>query len=207
MSSSFESRRLTSFSQVKDLYRKRLKQDFARDERKPLSAMRRLWKDDAYDCYGLFDGDEILGYAFFVHLGKNYMVDYLAISEDRRGQGLGSIFLRQLGPCLADADCILCEIEDPDKAPDEATRLLRERRLQFYQRNGYRKTGLTSLLFGVDYRILEFTAAGSHTAAELRAIYTEFYRYSLSDRYMRTQFKLFEESESQAGDSSSFLRD
>ena len=57
--------RLSSFSQVDALYRTRLKKDFARNELKPLSSIRRSWKKGAYDCYGLFDGDEILGYAFF----------------------------------------------------------------------------------------------------------------------------------------------
>ena len=52
-------RRLTEFAQVETLYKTRLKKDFARNERKPLSSMRRAWERDAYDCYGLFDGEEI----------------------------------------------------------------------------------------------------------------------------------------------------
>ena len=99
-------RRLTDFEQIRLLYHSRLKKDFARSELKPLSSMRRLWEQDAYDCYGLFDGEEILGYAFFARLGETWLFDYLAISDERRGRGLGSLFLRELSACFADGEII-----------------------------------------------------------------------------------------------------
>ncbi len=187
-------RRLTDFSQVRMLYRSRLKKDFARGELKPLSAMRRAWKRNAYVCYGLFDGDEILGYAFFVRQGKNCLLDYLAIAEGRRDRGLGTLFLRQLADCLSDADCVVGEVEDPDKAADPEDRELRERRLQFYLRSGYRKTELTACVFGVDYRILEVPVSAPHTADELRSIYTELYRSILPEIFFRKQFRVDPES-------------
>lgn len=181
-------RRLTDFAQVETLYKTRLKKDFARNELKPLISMRRSWEDNAYDCYGLFDGEEILGYAFFVRLGNNYLFDYLAIVETHRDEGLGSIFLRQLADCLAGADCVVGEVEDPDKAKDEESRAIRERRLQFYLRSGYRRTELSSCVFGADYRILEVPTGKEHSAEELREIYTALYRSFLPDRFFRTQF-------------------
>jgi len=181
-------KRLTEFSQIETLYRERLKNDFARNERKPLSSMRRSWKNNAYDCYGLFDGGEILGYAFFVRRGRNYLFDYFAIDKERRDEGLGSIFLRQLTDCVQNADCIVGEVEDPDKAEDGKTRALRERRLQFYLRAGYRKTELTSCVFGADYRILEVPTGMHHTTGELCRIYSELYRSILPPLFFRTQF-------------------
>ena len=181
-------RRLTDFAQVETLYKTRLKKDFARNELKPLISMRRSWEDNAYDCYGLFDGEEILGYAFFVRLGNNYLFDYLAIVETHRDEGLGSTFLRQLADCLAGADCVVGEVEDPDKAKDEESRAIRERRLQFYLRSGYRRTELSSCVFGADYRILEVPTGKEHSAEELREIYTALYRSFLPDRFFRTQF-------------------
>ena len=183
-------RRLTDFSQVEMLYKTRLKKDFARNEIKPLSAMRRLWEKDAYDCYGLFDGDEILGYAFIVRMGKNCLGDYIAIADGCRGQGLGTVFLRRLTDCLADADCVIGEVEDPAKAPNEDARLLRERRLQFYLRSGYLKTELTSVVFGADYLLLEAPVSAPHTTEELRSIYTELYRSIFPPRFFRTQFRV-----------------
>lgn len=183
--------RLRDFSQVERLYQTRLKKDFARNERKPLSSMRRSWEKEAYDCYGLFDGKELLGYAFFVRLGRNCLLDYFAIAEEHRNEGLGTIFLRQLADRLADADCVLVEVEDPDRAPDEERRQLQERRLQFYLRSGYRETELRSRVFGADYRILELPAAKPQGAEELRRIYAELYRSFLPALFYRTQFRVF----------------
>lgn len=184
-------RQLTDFAQIETLYRSRMKQDFARNELRPLSSLRRSWENNAYECYGLFDGDEILGYAFFVRLGKNYLFDYLAIAEEHRDEGLGSVFLRELASCFADADCVIGEVEDPDQTKDETERGQRERRLRFYLRSGYLKTELTSRVFGADYRILEVPTAARHSTEQLRAIYTALYRSILPDPFFRTRFQVF----------------
>lgn len=188
-------RRLTDFAQVEAIYRIRLKKDFARRELRPLASLRRSWEHDAYDCYGLYDGGALLGYAFFVLLGKNALLDYLAIAEEHRDEGLGTAFLQMLASCLADADCAICEVEDPERAQDEETRAQRERRLRFYLRSGYMKTALTSRVFGVDYRILEMPTGKTHTADELRAIYTALYKSILPGLFFHTQFRVFSESE------------
>lgn len=185
-----QTRRITDFSVIEGLYKSRLKQDFARNELKPLSAIRRLWDRDAYDCYGLFRGEDLLGYAFFVRIGRNYLFDYLAIEAGHRDEGLGSAFLRQLAACLTEADCVVGEVEDPDKAEDEAERALRERRLQFYLRAGYRRTDLTARVFGADYRILEVPVGRDHSTDELRAVYTELYRAILPAAFLKTQFRI-----------------
>ena len=189
-----ETRQITDFSLIEMLYNTRLKKDFARDELKPLASMRRSWKKNAYDCYGLFDGEEILGYAFFVRRDRDYLFDYFAIAEERRNEGLGSVFLKQLADCVRDADCIVGEVEDPDMAEDEETSLLRERRMQFYLRSGYRKTELTSTVFGVDYRILELPTAAEHKTEELGSAYTELYRSTLPAFFFRTQFRVREKA-------------
>ena len=178
-------RQLTDFAQVEALYEERLKKDFVRSELRPLSSMRRSWERSAYDCYGLFDGDEILGYAFFVRLGNNYLLDYLAIAEERRDEGLGSAFLRRLADGMKEANCMVVEVEDPDRAGDAESRAIRERRLQFYLRNGYRDTELRSVVFGVAYRILEVPTAGTHPTGELREVYRELYRSILPGRCLR----------------------
>ena len=184
-------RQLTDFAQVELLYRTRLADDFMPSELKPLESMRRSWTKNAYQCYGLFGGDELLGYAFFVRRDRDYLLDYLAIARERRGEGLGSLFLHQLAACVQDANCAVCEVEDPDKARSTAAREHRERRMQFYLRNGCRKTDVTSTVFGVDYRILEIPTAAEHTAEEVRSVYTELYRSSLAEPFFHTQFRVF----------------
>ena len=195
MSSDLErlsTRRLKDFAQVEALYRTRLKKDFVRNELKPLISMRRSWEKNAYDCYGLYDGEKILGYAFFVRLGSSALLDYLAIAEEHRGEGLGTVFLRQLRSCLRDADCVLVAVEDPEKAGDGETRTQRERRRQFYLRSGWRETGLCSAVFGADYRILEIPMGKEHSTEQLRRVYTELYRSCLPSFFFRTRFRVWQ---------------
>ena len=179
--------RLTDFSQIEMLYQKYLKKDFSPDERKPLYIMKNSWNKNEYECYGLFDGKKTAGYAFFVRTGGDCLLDYFAIAEDRRGEGLGSLFLRQLAECMQGISCVVCEVENPEASGNEEDRKQRERRLRFYLRNGFRESALTSVLFGVNYRILEFPTDREHTLEELRRIYTELYRNSIPASLFRTQ--------------------
>ena len=183
--------RVTDFSLIETLYKTRLKKDFLPNELKPLSSMRRAWNRGAYDAYVLLGDSEILGYAFFVRFGQSRLLDYLAIAENHRGNGLGSVFWRQLSAILPAEECILCEVEDPDKAPDELTRIERERRLRFYLRCGFRQTALSSRVFGADYRLLEASSGTAHPDEQLRRIYTDLYHRTLPAFFFRTQFRVF----------------
>ena len=104
-------------------------------------------------------------------------------------EGLGSLLLRQLSENMKKADCVLCEVENPETAENEEVKEQRERRLHFYLRNGYRKTELTSVVFGVNYRILELSLIRDHTTDELRRIYTELYKSILPETVFHIVFQ------------------
>ena len=127
-------RQITDFSQVELLYHTRLKTDFPSDELRSLASIQNSWLKEAYECYELLDDHIIKGYAFFFFFDRDYLLDYLAISAEHRGEGWGTVFLRQLADCFQGADCIVEEVEDPDAATDEEMRNLRERRMKFYLR-------------------------------------------------------------------------
>ena len=63
-----------------------------------------------YECYALTE-NELLGYAFFVKLERDYLLDYLAIVRGKRDLGLGSVFLEKLFHQLKDADSMIVEVE------------------------------------------------------------------------------------------------
>ena len=71
---------------------------------------------------------------------------------------------------------------------DEKT--LRNRRLQFYLRNGYMETTLKSSVFGVSYRLLEASSSVPHSARNIRDAYIELYRSILPAEFFRTQFSV-----------------
>ena len=154
-----------TLKQVRDLYGTQLRKDFPPDEIKPLSAIERAMGQGQYVSYGAVKGGEILSYAFFIRLkeetGPFALLDYFAVREDMRDQGLGGRFLKELsqGP-LAGMSDVLVEVDDPAFAPDEKELAVRNRRLRFYRSNGLKDTGVTAVVFGVEFLILRMPSEG-----------------------------------------------
>ena len=183
-------RQIMDFSEIEMLYNTKLRKDFSPDELKPLDSMRRSWIKNEYACFGLFENEKNVGYAFYLCRKGNFLLDYLAIDREYQRKGLGSLFLRQLAEYTEEAECVICEVENPDTAENEEQRKVREQRMQFYLRNGYRKTELTAVVFGVNYRILELPMMKEHSLKELRRIYTEIYHSSLPEEIFKKEFRM-----------------
>lgn len=178
----FEVRPLTR-GEVRALYAERMVDDFPPDELKPLAMIERALDRGEYACYGALDGGGILAYAYFVMLGRHALFDYLAVRRDVRDRGVGGRFLKALeaGP-LRGMECVLLEVDDPDRADSDAARETCERRLRFYLRNGLRETGVTARVYGVDYRVLALPVGEMPPPDKARAVYAEIYRAVLPAR-------------------------
>lgn len=191
MTDPFEIRALTR-AELRRLYNERLVVDFPPDEVKSLSVIESALDRGGYACYGAVRNGAVLAYAFFILQGANALFDYLAVREDLRDTGIGSQFIRTLmdGPLTA-YDCVLLEVDNPDAAPDEAERLHRERRLRFYLRNGLLETGVTAVVWHVDYRILSLPVGrGLLSPSETREIYASLYRSIMQPDIFRRMFFL-----------------
>lgn len=72
---------------------------------------------------------------------------YIAIDPKRQSQGLGTQFYLEIARRIWDAGCevILFEVEIPERAHTPEVRILAERRIAFYKRNG------AKLLTGIHY--------------------------------------------------------
>ena len=86
--------------------------------------------------------DQPVGFAAMLRLRREAwtFLRYYGVAASRRGQGVGERFWRLLQPELAATGWparIAFEVEDPaDDAADEAERLIRRRRVAFWQRCG-----------------------------------------------------------------------
>ena len=161
---------------VRRTYRRHMRFDFPKEERKPLKYILMSMREGTYEPFGLVDGGELLGYAFFVTTGGHWLLDYLAIVRDRRGMGYGTKLLSMLRETLADTDSVIAEAENPDFAADEAERTKRLRRLAFYARSGFADTTVRSTTFGVEYVVIEMDLHGLHTPDEVRDIFLAHYK-------------------------------
>ena len=104
----------------------------------------------------LVEQDSAVGFTYFSSYPEYYLgfLKFIAVRQDSRGKGYGPILLqdaiRQLRadgvhatgwPYLG----LVFEVERPETAENDQDRQLRERRIQFYQRNG------AKMIEGIDY--------------------------------------------------------
>ena len=163
--------------------------------RKPRHSTRHL--DDSTKggvIHGIFFKEDMCGYGFFAFTEENtlrvYLLDYFALREDLRDQGIGSFFLSHIQETLPEPGPVLVEVENPDFAETDESKLLQEKRLQFYLRNGLIDTGITVWLFYVEYRILEFSGKASLTADECRQAYRAVYEQMLGTAVAKKMLKI-----------------
>ena len=180
---------LLNVRQIREIYTERIKKDFAPDEVKPLSWILNGLSAGHYACYGAVEEDRIAAYAFFVIDGRNAMVDYLAVCENLRGRGTGSLLIRMMTDDLQQKyDCVLLESEDPDYATDEEDRNVRERRIRFYLHNRLVPTGIRSEVWHVHYRILALPVGHMLPDEEIGRIYSGIYRVMMPEKFYKTMF-------------------
>ena len=82
------------------------------------------------------------------------------------------------GP-LAGLDCVLLEVDDPAFAPDARELEIRNRRLEFYLRNGLSDTAVTAEAFCAPFRILSLPVGEQPTPQQTGRYYALLYRCML----------------------------
>ena len=186
--------------EVRAVYEQDMVYQFPPEEVKPFSSIRSLMRRGMYSCFALREGKDLLAYAFFMHAPQNShaLLDYYVVCTPYRNKGYGSAFLEQLAEVLARFDSILVEAENPAYAESAAERTQQERRISFYERNGFRKTALRVNLFSMEYVILQRELCATSTDREARLMLDGLYRAMLGDFY-ETELS-FHEAEAEDGD-------
>lgn len=196
--------------EIRDCYHYYMERHFPQDELKPFAAIERMCQEGQYLCLGLYSDEEtlpageapakaapkslkmLLGYAYLALPGHCDMalLDYLAIADDRRGKGYGSLILKELEKLLKDgyfSDCkgILIETEHEDYAADEEELAIRIRRNSFYQSNGVKASDLKVSAFEVPFRIWQIPAMEEAGYDCLAKNYEEIYIYMCGEEMAR----------------------
>lgn len=168
-------------NQITKLYQEHMVVDFPKDELKPLNMILKSVQEGFYNCFGLFENEQIVGYTFMVKQENSYLVDYIAIFPENRNKGVGANLLTLIDDYLGDADRIIGEVEDPAYTDDEEQKTLQTRRLGFYLRNNCYDTGLRVECFGVKFIILEAGNKKCRDKDEVWDLYSLFYKKFLSE--------------------------
>lgn len=126
------------------------KEAFPPEEYLAPSELVKMAQADNFDFLALLDGDVFVGFMVVQTYRDMAYLFFLAIGAQSRGKGYGSQAIETLRAEYPDKiHTVDFEMLD-DAAPN---REQRERRREFYLRNGYRETGLFLSYLGVDYEV------------------------------------------------------
>ncbi len=125
---------------------------FPEDEKKPFDYMMSLVREGKMEILAIEEDGTFAGLCITVAGGNDtFILDYFAVSKERRSAGIGGRALKLLLDNYRDKKLIF-EIEKPDPAADNAVD--RDRRKSFYLRNGVKETGVFANVYNTDFELL-----------------------------------------------------
>lgn len=125
---------------------------FPREERVPLFFLFHRARKPQNSFEAVLEGQEYIGLVYTIVQSNRVYVFYLAVAEEKRGQGYGSRILKAI--CRRyPKHTVLLAIEDTadTQAPNLKQRFCR---LRFYEANGFLKLGIRFCESGVGYELL-----------------------------------------------------
>ncbi len=137
------------WSELEMLYRSA----FPDNERKPFEMIREKYRQNVTDVWVIEDAEEFSGFAITMNGEDLVLLDYFAICEEKRGQGLGGKSLQALQELYRGKRFFL-EVESLKVPADNMEE--RCRRKQFYLGNGMKELGVYAKLFGVEFELLGY---------------------------------------------------
>ena len=152
------------FPQVKALY----ESAFPANERIPIKHL----LDDKIkrEFWAFFDGDLFCGFSNSITHGSITNIIYFAVMPELRSRGYGSQILQAIRRQHPDTRIVVdIEVEEDSKDAEELKR--RNRRREFYTRNGFDASPVDNVWQGEHYRLL--SAGGPVTEKEFRDFWKE----------------------------------
>lgn len=141
---------------------------FPNAEKKPFSLILKKASEGKMEILVLIRDEIPVGLIITILHKDLVLLDYFAVDERHRGNGIGSEALKLFRERYKNKRLFLeIEIQD-DKAENSDQR---RKRKAFYLRNGLYETGLLVTLFGVDMEILVFDSDCTLSFEEYHSVY------------------------------------
>lgn len=138
---------LPEYSKIKHL----MKNSFPKSEQLPLWLLRLLARRKCIDFLAYYDNGAFCGISYTVHSESMVFVLYLAISEELRSKGYGSLILAHIKDSFKGKPISL-NIEPLDHKAENY--IQRMKRFAFYQKNGFSDTYYMLEVHNERYQIL-----------------------------------------------------
>lgn len=150
--------------------------DFPSNERIPFFYLKRLVKKKILEVLFFKEKEIIIGYMITAKSKNKYiLIEYFAIFEDYRSKGYGSICLKLCNEYYKNQKGIFLEVEKRGLGNDENQNVLRNRRISFYEKNGYKNANITAILYKTHFETLIYTNSNIINQQEIISAYKDIY--------------------------------
>ncbi|MBR1736641.1 MAG: GNAT family N-acetyltransferase [Firmicutes bacterium] len=143
-------------NEIRDIYENNIPKDFHESEIKPLKKIYAMRDEGNYSCVGFFKNKVLNAYAFVCYKNERdyILLDYFAVSEKLRGNGIGRECLKGLNDIFGNSKGIILETEDPAFSFDDTDMKIRNKRIEFYEKNGFVRHNISSSIYRANYIIM-----------------------------------------------------
>lgn len=142
-----------------------IKRDFPKDEVINRNAYENRTRKGTMESYLLGN----VGYCVLSRIGNSVLIVYIAIHPDFRGNGYGSTYLR----LLSDGKSVFVEVDKP-------TNETNERRIRFYESNGFHVADKKYSLFGKGMWLMS-----NDESCDCVAVLSGIYERMIGSRYLK----------------------
>lgn len=172
------------------VYREHAVPDLHPIDIKSFEYMEQLHRNGILRALGLFEGEELLGYAYIDTVPglSVQLLDLFAVTRGHRGEGIGSRFLALLTEQERFAPALIAEVEDPDAA-EGAAQALDARRIAFYERAGWHDSGVKVRV--AQYRCRLFSPSETQNEGLLRRDMQQLYRAVVGADYAAENIEIY----------------
>jgi len=130
--------RKLELNELSNIYREYIRKDFPKRERPPCFVIKNNMKKNAQEGFIYVEEDIELGYAINSISTYAILISLFAVFEGNRKKGIGTKFLQEIIKNYDNKKAVIVEVEKPEDAKSDEQRILREKRISFYERVGFK---------------------------------------------------------------------
>lgn len=171
-----------NLKEFKDLYRKHIIKDFPKEERPNLNKFKKRIKSKNENAYIYCENGKDKAYAIITMLDNYCFISFLAVYEEYRGEGIGTKLLKEISENFSNKKGIILEVESPQYAISEKDKIVREKRIRFYEKANYKIVeNMEICLSSVMFNIMILNMLGTNIdekeiANEMECFYKNIYK-------------------------------
>ena len=178
----------------KEIYRKHIIRDFPRSERPSFSNFKKRIKNKNEELYVFSENREEKAYTVIANLDNYIFISFLAVFKKYRGEGIGTKLLEEIKEKFKDKKGIILEVESPEDAISQKDKIIRDKRIKFYEKSNYQMLKNTKIILGnIFFNIMLLNNKDNIDEKEIANALNEFYLKTFK-RYDKTlSFRVIEE--------------